>query len=93
MIEEEILAIQNDLMNQEIFVKKIIALIHQIGFSKREDTVTDLEIGFKLGEIFRMLHEFNADSIKLKEELNIIFEKIISNRQSENDHPKIYFDK
>jgi hypothetical protein len=67
--EQELLNIKQDFAQQQIFLHTIIAMIDQIGISKRNVGANDLETGFKLGEVFRMLHEFNADSTKLQEEI------------------------
>lgn len=67
--DEELLIIKQDFDNQKIFLFTIISMIEQIGYSKKTGNGNDLETGFKLGEVFRMLHEFHSDSDRLRNEI------------------------
>ena len=89
--QQKVTVIQQDLNNQEVFISTLIAFINQVGYSKREPNVTDLEIGFKLGEVFRMLHELHSDSTRLRNEITEILLQITT--EPKNDQPnKIFLD-
>lgn len=78
--EEEIKSISDDLIRQNLFVKSMLVMIYQIGMEKRNENDSKFDIGFKIGEIYRMLTEYQNNCEQLKDELFELFEKVKKNK-------------
>lgn len=64
---------KHELNNQILFIKNLLVLLSKIGLEKRENE-SNFDIGFKLGEIYRMIIEFLNDSENLKSTLLIFLD-------------------
>ena len=65
-MEKEILIINTELDDQKDYLNAIIGKVEEIYKNKNESV---LQIGFQIGEIYRMLLTFKSDSQKLSIEI------------------------
>lgn len=94
--EEEIKSISDDLIRQNLFVKSMLVMIYQIGMEKRNENDSKFDIGFKIGEIYRMLTEYQNNCEQLKDELFELFEKVkkikVVNKSEDGNGSRILLD-
>ena len=64
--KEEILS---NLDNQTDYLKVLLEKVGGLQILKREEKVTDLELGFELGFIYRMLQEYSSNSYELNNDI------------------------
>lgn len=94
--EEQIVSISNDFTRQSLFVKSILVMLYQIGMEKRLETDSKFDIGFKIGEIYRMLTEYQNNCEELKVEVLELLQELkntkIINKTEDGSGTRILFD-
>ena len=74
-LTEEDSELINNLDSQQDYLKVLLDRTAALQQIKRDDKVSDLEIGFEIGFIYRMLQEYSSNSYDLKEELKALIYK------------------
>lgn len=70
--------IKIDFRKQESFFMTLIQMLKDTILLKSNSKSSDLEVGFKLGEIYRMMHEYWGDNCELKEDMLSFINTVIS---------------
>lgn len=75
-MSNELVSLETDVIAQQGFVLVLIEMFKGIIQDKTKEEISELEMGFRLGEIYRMLHEFHADAKKLGVEVKLLIETL-----------------
>lgn len=99
LIGQQIILIAQDFEKQELFVKTIIFMLHELGNEKDSKVIPRVTLGFKLGEIYRMLTEFlqsctdlKLETLSILEQLKNSMENSFENKENQKSESHILFD-
>ena len=98
-LSQEIILLAQDFEKQELFVKTMLVMLHELGNEKDATVVPRVTLGFKIGEIYRMLTEFlqsctelKIDTLSLLEQMKRITEVTIDKKEKEKSESHILLD-